>query len=156
MWLLFHTGVQVGKSSHIEIGKDPWRKETLTSRVVLSFRLALSLSCRQTEKALKAVGSIWGKWYHQGKEEKKNNNQKETQTNITLFQNTPFSLQAFSRWQFLKSLSWFLRMQAAIVYIISSYTQAGIKWRLSDSLESFYSGSDSSQTVTSPEGEEKV
>lgn len=89
------------------------------------------------------------------KREKKN--KPETKPNIPLSQNASFSLQAFSRRQSLKSLSWFLRMQAPTVYTTSSWTQAGIKWRLSESLETFYSGSDSSQTVTcSPEGEEKV
>lgn len=107
-----------------------------------------SLWVASNRYALKAARSVWDKWCHceKGKKRgKKNPNEKQSQT-------SPFSrmphlvYKPFQEDNILKSLSWFLRMQAPIVYTTSSCTQAGIKWRLSDSLETFYSGSDSSQS----------
>lgn len=117
MWLSFHSSTQVGKISHIEIGKDPWRKETLISRVVLSFPLVLSLSCWHPETA----GSVWVKWCHQGKE--KEEAEEEDKNKTPPFPRTPsLVFRPMSRWDMFKSVSWSLRMLAAIVYIISSYT----------------------------------
>lgn len=81
MWLPFHTSTQVGKSSHIEIGQDPRKKATLMSRVVLSFLLVLSLSCRQTDMLWKLQG-VSGTSDVIGKKEKrrKKKQQKKNQT----------------------------------------------------------------------------
>lgn len=65
MWLSFHSSTQVGKGSHIEIGQDPWRRNRLPGWSSAPVSAASEL--RQTENALEAAGSVWAKWFHQGK-----------------------------------------------------------------------------------------
>lgn len=141
MWLSFHKSIRIGEiSSCTEIQKNPMEKGNWLQGCSPSSRVGSN--SEQTENALKAAEGAWIKWCNQKK-----------------YHHPPRLLPSFSG---LVKMTEFLIIslipeQASSPCLNTMGTKAGIKWWLSNSLESFYSTSDCLQLVTSsPERVEKL